>query len=154
MKYVKAIILLSVILPLIGCATVLTGGGRQTVRIDSNPRGANVTIDNGMQGITPFTVKLTTNRDYRLTAKKEGYRPSILDIWQKPNLGLGIISIAPILAGASKANMFKANEANGSDTPIIIGFGLLAIDIITDSCYRLNKDTILFDLIPESASKK
>ena len=67
-------------LPLGGCASIAHGRYQQ-VPINSNPSGANVTMNcgNGVQpaGVTPATVNLKRNADPCIvTVSKEGYADS------------------------------------------------------------------------------
>jgi hypothetical protein len=59
-----------------GCATLVTGGGQdQAVRISSNPRGADVYVDDQPMGKTPLSLRLSRKDDHFVRVEKEGYRP-------------------------------------------------------------------------------
>ena len=62
-----------------GCATVISGT-TQSVTIDSNPQGAEVSIDGGYIGVTPITIKLEKNKKDNISLKKEGYKSVSRDL--------------------------------------------------------------------------
>lgn len=64
---------LLVVFILSGCATIIHGGGNQSVGIASSPSGAEVIIDNGAKGVTPLNVKLDRDKGHTIVVKKEGY---------------------------------------------------------------------------------
>jgi hypothetical protein len=48
-----------------GCATIVTGGGEsESVRFNSTPRGATVTVDGNMIGYTPCAADLTRKDEH------------------------------------------------------------------------------------------
>ena len=107
------------------CATMF-GGMNQTVYIDSNPKGADIYIDNANRGTTPTTVKIQKNVDDVLNGgrairlEKEGYRSD---------------------------NYFMNSNFNGIS--ILNNFILFfwAIDIATGAIYKFD-NTNNFNLIP------
>ena len=68
-----------------GCGT-LTHGMRQNITINSRPSGAKVTVGK-LNVKTPATVSLARNRDYVVTAKKDGYEDSQTQIVRSFNTG-------------------------------------------------------------------
>lgn len=126
-----------------GCATIMTGT-HQKVHIDSNPKGAKVTISDGTQGITPFTVDLK-KKDYRLTAEKEGYKPLTLSIDTTSNGW--IWGNCLIFLGVINENLFYSN------LPIIGFAAAIAIDSLTGGGVKLDKDDVFFELIPQPQKK-
>ena len=61
-----------------GCGTLIHGT-RQNITINSNPSGAKVAIGR-LKVRTPATVSLARRRNYIITAKKEGYEDSQVQI--------------------------------------------------------------------------
>lgn len=59
-----------------GCATIVTGGGEdQSVRVASNPKGADVYVDDQLAGQTPISIRLTRKDDHVVRVEKLGYVP-------------------------------------------------------------------------------
>ena len=58
-----------------GCATIVHGGNRQTVTIESTPAGATATIDGTITVQTPALVELKRNEDHVVVIEKVGYQP-------------------------------------------------------------------------------
>jgi hypothetical protein len=113
--------LLAAPLLLSGCASILDGG-RKTVQIDSNPKGAKVTISNSKGKeiciqTTPSTVSLERSsgffegEDYTLTFEKAGYYPyeihvqSTLDGWYFGNILFGGL-IGMLIVDPATGDMF------------------------------------------------
>ncbi|MEO0112086.1 MAG: caspase family protein [candidate division WOR-3 bacterium] len=67
------ILLMGMMLGFLGCATMLRGT-HQLVRIETDPPGALVTIDNNQKLITPASVKLKRNQSHLLYFEKTGYQ--------------------------------------------------------------------------------
>lgn len=61
---------------LTGCATVVRGS-KDSVRIESNPSGAQVHLSNGMTGVTPVTFELPRKDSVKVEFQKEGYEPIV-----------------------------------------------------------------------------
>ncbi|MFC1589508.1 PEGA domain-containing protein [Pseudomonadota bacterium] len=74
-----------------GCASVISGT-TQSVTIDSNPQGAEVSIDGAYIGATPITLKLAKNKKDTVSIKKEGYKSVSRDL-TKTFDPVGIINI-------------------------------------------------------------
>lgn len=71
-------------LGLSGCATILTGSSENLV-VRSHPPEARVTINGVYSGLSPVTVYLKRDRDYRILVEKPGYEDSTLTIRRKFN---------------------------------------------------------------------
>jgi len=56
-----------------GCATIMHGGGSQTIGVSSTPSGATVAVDNVERGVTPLSVELKRNQPHTLVFSLEGY---------------------------------------------------------------------------------
>lgn len=64
------------------CASIMHGGGSQTVGLASNPTGAAVTIE-GQKYTTPARVDLKRNQNYTGIVEKEGYETASFTITKK-----------------------------------------------------------------------
>jgi len=72
--------LLAVVMALTsGCASVISGS-TQSMTIDSNPQGAEVSIDGAYVGITPLSLKIEKNKKETVSVRKNGYRPVSRDM--------------------------------------------------------------------------
>lgn len=74
MKIITKTLLISSMLLLASCATIISGS-RQTVEIFSEPTNATVSINEIEIGKTPIIENLKRNQDYRLVLKLDGYKP-------------------------------------------------------------------------------
>ena len=72
MKIIFKPILLSTVLLLSNCATIISGS-RQNVEITSEPSSAKVYINEIEIGNTPVQKKLKRNQEYQLVLKLDGY---------------------------------------------------------------------------------
>ena len=59
-----------------GCATIVGGGGEQTVRVNSSPSGAAVKIDGNNYGVTPMMARLSRKESHIVRLELAGYQPS------------------------------------------------------------------------------
>lgn len=66
-------------LPSTGCATI-TRGTKDTLVVESDPAGANVTLSNGMTGKTPTSFKLPRKHPLTVTIAKEGYETLTINV--------------------------------------------------------------------------
>ena len=55
-----------------GCATV-TRGTKEVLEVGTDPRGATVTLSNGLSGTSPASFKVSRRRDLTVTIAMEGY---------------------------------------------------------------------------------
>ncbi len=65
-----------------GCATIFKGSSAD-VRLNSQPAGASVFINEIDKGSTPQTLSLERDKDHILTFKKDGYEDVKVEINQK-----------------------------------------------------------------------
>jgi hypothetical protein len=63
----------------LSCATLIHGGGTQTVSINTQPPGATVKVG-GQDLITPAQIALERNRSYQVVAMKTGYETATTNI--------------------------------------------------------------------------
>ena len=75
-KYMKKIIMnlliLSALLLLSSCATILSGT-KQAITFESSPSGASVYLDGEQVGVTPFTENLKKNKYSSFRVELDGY---------------------------------------------------------------------------------
>lgn len=123
---------------LAGCASIVDGGSTKSVKLDSNPEGAKVTISkpDGSEVLvtnTPAKVKLKRasgyfrGANYKIKFEKSGYYPyeahveSTVDFWYIGNIAFGL-----------------------SGTVI----GMVAVDPMTGAVYTLSPRELDCNLIP------
>jgi len=61
------------------CATLIHGGGQQTVSIATDPSGAKIEVG-GQSLVAPAEITLSRDHSYQIVATKEGYEESITSI--------------------------------------------------------------------------
>lgn len=72
-------LLVSVMLSAItGCATIMTGGTNQGIRVGSSPAGARVFIDGRDSGITPIASAVDRRDPHEIRIELEGYKTYIM----------------------------------------------------------------------------
>jgi len=64
---------------LCSCATLIHGGGQQTVSIATDPTGAKVEVG-GQSLVSPAEITLSRDHSYQVVVTKEGYEQSITSI--------------------------------------------------------------------------
>lgn len=69
--------ILTLLLALSGCATIITGT-HQTVYFKSNPPGADIAIDGQAVGKAPMQTSLSRGGSYKVDFKLEGYEPATI----------------------------------------------------------------------------
>jgi hypothetical protein len=106
------------------CATIMTGSGReQPVRIDSEPRGADVFVNGHRRGTTPTSVSLIRTELHKVRIELPGYQPSERELRSGPNnwiwgnilLG-GLIGLGVDYASGATAAL-KPREVNATLVP-------------------------------------
>jgi hypothetical protein len=119
MKIITKTFLLSTIIMLSSCATIISGS-RQTVEISSEPSSAKVYINEIEIGTTPVQKKLKRNQEYQLILKLDGYKTYETKLERKFNAWYignvligGIIGLIvdPITGAMHK---LKPEEINGN----------------------------------------
>src|SRR5258708_12355865 len=58
-----------------GCATLFQGTNEE-IMVESDPPGAQVSVNDGRQGTTPFSMKVNRNDDLEIHVSKAGYSPT------------------------------------------------------------------------------
>jgi len=82
MRQFVCLFLILAIIPMIGCASVISGTS-QSVTFTSDPEGATVEIDGEPYGETPVSVDLDKNRHSTVIFKKDGYKPRTVAITKR-----------------------------------------------------------------------
>ncbi len=80
MNYSKTIIFvvgITAICLCTGCSGVINTGN-ESVKIITNPSGANIFLDNKLAGKTPFTITMCKDEDHTILLRKEGYETRLL----------------------------------------------------------------------------
>ncbi|HEX5724968.1 MAG TPA: PEGA domain-containing protein [Longimicrobiaceae bacterium] len=79
-----------------GCATLFAGGS-ETITVNSEPSGAQVTTQTGQTlGTTPFTTTLDPSRSYTLTFTRQGYAPATVNLGRKVD-GIAFLNLLCLL---------------------------------------------------------
>jgi len=68
----RSVSLVAAVCWLTSCATIIHGGGTQTVSINTQPAGARVSVGD-QTVIAPAEVKLDRDKDYQVVASMPGY---------------------------------------------------------------------------------
>jgi PEGA domain len=90
-----------------GCATIMNGPN-QTMEIDTDPGGSNVTLTGGAVCVTPCKLEVPRKNDLRVDIQHEGYQPVYVLIQSK----LGGATFGNILAGGIIGSV--VDSSNGS----------------------------------------
>ncbi|HUY27355.1 MAG TPA: PEGA domain-containing protein [Candidatus Binataceae bacterium] len=106
------------------CATLIHGGGTQTISISTEPPGATVAVG-GQQIIAPADVTLDRNRNYQIIATKEGY------------------------ATATSTLQSRFSWVTILDLIFIIPW---VVDLVSGGAYNLSPDTVSLVLAPKVAA--
>jgi len=68
---------------LVSCANV-SHGKTEEIAVTSDPSGADVTLNNGMTGVTPFTITVPRERNLVFHFSKEGFQSA--DVFDQANV--------------------------------------------------------------------
>ena len=74
MNSARAVAALGIVVVLNGCATIL-GGTSQTVSVNSNVAGAQVTLNGAQLGVTPLTASIKRGQTGVISVTSAGYQP-------------------------------------------------------------------------------
>ena len=116
MKRIAAFSLIaSLVLMLSGCATVFKGPNER-VSLNSDPRGAEVFVNDEYVGDTPLRLKLETKRGYRIEFRKEGYRPKVVNISNHIGVGWIVLDVltglVPVLIDAVTGSWYGLDQTH------------------------------------------
>ena len=90
----NSLLILSILILTSSCATIMTGK-TQEVTFDSEPQGAEVTVNGRVIGKTPTTIQLDKKTDQSVSFKLEGYKTQTrtletkISAWFMGNIVLG-----------------------------------------------------------------
>ncbi len=87
----KLAVLLSMILTMAGCATIISGTD-QTLTFTSDPEDVQVIVDGQPIGVTPLTVSLKKNKFDTVMFKREGFKTQTFPLEQSFD-GITLLSI-------------------------------------------------------------
>lgn len=116
------------LLSLSGCAAIFNDT-RETVTFDSNPRGAQVSVNGVPIGATPVAAELTNEDDHQIQVSAPGYQP--VTAFLTSSLGAGWLILDIFLGG-------------------LVG---IIVDAATGSWYELDADSLFFNLVPLQGGK-
>jgi hypothetical protein len=116
MKKITACLLAAAFITLLpGCATVFKGPNEH-VSLNSDPRGAEVYINDAYMGDTPLRIKLEARHGYRIEFRKEGYKPKVVTI--SNHIGAGwvvldvITGLVPVLIDAVTGSWYGLDQTH------------------------------------------
>lgn len=111
----KLVIISAVFLTLSGCAS-LVGDNRRDIKIESNPVGAAIYLDNQRYGVTPAIVTLPTYiyGGKTITLKKAGYHEQTMTVNSQfqPIALLDIFCWPTFIIDAATGNIVKIHPSN------------------------------------------
>lgn len=82
-KIISCSLSVIILITIFSCASIINGT-KQDIRINSDPTGAQVSID-GIKYTTPVVVKLKRGKNHSLLFTKEGYKPVTMKIDKELN---------------------------------------------------------------------
>ncbi len=74
MKKLMVLVVVLAVSLISGCATIVGGGGHQSVSFNSEPADATVTVSGKVLGKTPITVDISRDKNQSVVFEKEGYK--------------------------------------------------------------------------------
>jgi hypothetical protein len=92
------VLLLTSALFLGGCATLIHGSS-QSIRVESEPEGAQVEVDGRPVGRTPTTVDLSRDQDHRVRLHHSGYEAHTVTLQQGRSLWASVNLLNLIVPG-------------------------------------------------------
>jgi len=115
MKIIKIALAGVVSLSIASCASI-AGDNTRAVKVDSNPAGAAIIVDNQQYGVTPAVVTLPTYiyGGKSVTLRKHGYQDQTLMVNSKfqPIALLDILFWPTFVLDAATGNLVKIDPAN------------------------------------------
>ena len=109
---------------MLGCATIIHHGGKQSILINSDPSGAMATIDGTMKLETPGQAKLKRGQTHIVIFDKEGYESSKAFVdhdfsgWVFGNLGFGGLIGLAVDFGTGAAWNLEPGTVSATLTPL------------------------------------
>lgn len=118
-----SILVTTLVVTALGCATIMNRGGKQWVTITTTPTGATATIDGFTTVETPTQIKLQRKKDHIIVFEKEGYEQKQVLIehdlsnWVWGNILLGGLIGLAIDFGSGGAYKLEPESVNAILTP-------------------------------------
>lgn len=148
-----------------GCASIAHGSS-QNVSISTEPPGADVRLDNGVNVTTPSQIKLQRKNDYIVTISKAGYQTqviplnSVLSGWLAGNLVFGGLIGGAIDLSSGAAYTLTPEKISIALTPLSPGqadapvpTGTMTTQQKLDILERLHKEGVVNDKEYEASKK-
>jgi hypothetical protein len=115
MKIIKLAAVLAALVTISGCASI-AGSNTRAVKVDSQPQGAAIFVDNQQYGVTPAVITLP-NYIYggkSVTLRKRGYEDQSMMVNSKfqPVALLDILLWPTLLIDATTGDIVKIDPAN------------------------------------------
>ena len=115
MNLFKSAFLLGFSTLMVGCASI-AGDNTRMVKVDSQPAGAEIVVDNQIFGVTPSVITLPSNiyGGKAVTLRKNGYKDQTMMVNSKfqPIAILDILFWPSILVDGVTGNLVKIDPAN------------------------------------------
>lgn len=115
MNLIKNAFLLILTTLMVGCASI-AGDNTRMVKVDSQPSGADIIVDNQTFGVTPSVITLPSHiyGGKTVTLRKEGYKDQTMVVNSKfqPIAILDILFWPSILVDGATGNLVKIDPAN------------------------------------------
>lgn len=115
MKLFKLIFTGALFLAITGCASI-AGDNTRAVKVQSNPSGAKIFVDNQQYGVTPSIIKLPTYiyGGKSITLRKSGYQDQTLVVNTafQPIALLDILFWPSLIIDAATGNIVKIDPAS------------------------------------------
>lgn len=108
-KLLRVLTILSCLVVLSGCATIIDGK-TQLVTFSSSPNGVQVHMDGAVLGVTPFSKEMERRKDKVVVAKKEGYEDQVIAL----STGMNPMTFLNILWTYSLPTALTIDYSNGS----------------------------------------
>lgn len=122
MKYSRVPLLLSLIVSVGACATILKQNP-QMVPVTSDPAGAEVLVNGTRKGVTPMRLSLATDTQHVITVKSTHYPAGTRTLSSSVSVGYAIADI-------------------------LFGVVPLVVDVLTGNIYNLSADKLHFQFAP------
>lgn len=117
MKTINLGLLFAVTLTLTGCASI-AGDNTRAVSVDSNPKGAEIYVDNQQYGLTPATINLPSYiyGGKAVTLKKKGYndQTKVVNSKFQPIALLDILFWPTFFVDVATGDIVKIDPANSN----------------------------------------
>jgi len=97
------------------CATMFKGTSEE-VNFNSDPQKAGIWIDGKKMGMTPFSLKLESKKNYTIEFKKDGYTTKTFNITNHIGAGWIILDVLggliPVIVDAATGAWYSFDQKN------------------------------------------